>query len=283
MRTAPNVFSIEPGLDFAPVVVASLLEGRLFLLPDRADPLWLADLVLYVPTRRAAKLFEHAFVEAAGGRPVILPDIRPLAEAGDDDQLLTDTDPHPPSERLRTVSREERAFRLHPAIRDWQDKLITLRAGRGETSPRPSMAETLALADALGRLIDEMAIEGVPLSDLARVTPENFDASRFDEYWSSTREFLALAAEFWPQELEQLQAEDANEARLRVISGEAESLREKGSPHPVIIVGSTGSVRATAELMRAVSRLERGAVILPGLDQALDEADPDGALGADRP
>lgn len=277
MRTAPNVFSIEPGLDFAPVVVASLLEGRLFLLPDRADPLWLADLVLYVPTRRAAKLFEHAFVEAAGGRPVILPDIRPLAEAGDDDQLLTDTDPHPPSERLRTVSREERAFRLHPAIRDWQDKLITLRAGRGETSPRPSMAETLALADALGRLIDEMAIEGVPLSDLARVTPENFDASRFDEYWSSTREFLALAAEFWPQELEQLQAEDANEARLRVISGEAESLREKGSPHPVIIVGSTGSVRATAELMRAVSRLERGAVILPGLDQALDEADPDGA------
>lgn len=277
MRAAPNVFSIEPGPDFARTVVESLLEGRLFPLPDQANPLWLADLVLYVPTRRAGKLFERAFVAAAGGRPVILPDIRPLAEAGDDDALLAEDGEQPRGDARRIITSEERAFRLHPAIRDWQKRLVARRAERGEASPEPSMAETLALGEALGRLIDEMAIEGAPLSLLATITPENFDASRFDDYWSLTREFLALAADFWPGELEHLRAEDANAARLRIIADEAKRLREKGSPHPVITAGSTGSVRATAELMRAVSRLERGAVILPGLDQALDRHDPDGA------
>lgn len=277
MRAAPNVFSIEPGLDFAQTLVQNLLSGRLFDLPDTANPLWLADLVLYVPTRRAAKLFERAFVQAAGERPVVLPDIRPLAEAGDDNELLAEPDSLPPSDQRRILSREERAFRLHPAIRKWQIELVMDRAARGETLPEPTIAETLALADALGRLIDEMAIEGLQLSGLAHVAPEDFDASRFDDYWSSTRDFLALAAEFWPLELENLQAEDANAARLRVIGQEAERLRQKGSAHPVIIAGSTGSVRATAELMRAVARLESGTVILPGLDHALDQDNPDGA------
>lgn len=276
MRAAPNVFSIEPGLDFAQTLVQNLLAGRLFELPDTTNPLWLADLVLYVPTRRAAKLFQRAFVQATGERPVVLPDIRPLAEAGDDSDLLTEPDTLLPSDQRRILSREERAFRLHPAIRKWQIELVADRAARGETLPEPSMAETLALADALGRLIDEMAIEGIPLSSLAHVAPEDFDASRFDDYWSSTRDFLALAAEFWPRELEILQAEDVNAARLRVITEEAERLRLNASPHPVIIAGSTGSVRATAELMRAVARLEQGAVILPGLDHTLDQRDPDG-------
>ncbi|MGL5448109.1 MAG: double-strand break repair protein AddB, partial [Rhabdaerophilum sp.] len=177
----------------------------------------------------------------------------------------------------RIISSDERAFHLHPAIRDWQKRLIARRAERDEASPEPSMAETLALGEALGRLIDEMAIEGVPLSRLATITPENFDASRFDDYWSLTREFLALAADVWPSELERLGAEDANAARLRIIADEARRLREAGTPHPVIIAGSTGSVRATAELMRVVSRFQNGAVILPGLDQALDHDDPDGA------
>ena len=40
---------------------------------------------------------------------------------------------------------------------------------------------------------------------------------------------------------------------------------------PVIVAGSTGSSRATARLIGAVARLPQGAVVLPGLDQALDD------------
>ena len=43
-----------------------------------------------------------------------------------------------------------------------------------------------------------------------------------------------------------------------------------GSPSPVIAAGSTGSVPATAELLKAIAHLPNGAVVLPGLDQGLD-------------
>ena len=39
---------------------------------------------------------------------------------------------------------------------------------------------------------------------------------------------------------------------------------------PVIAAGSTGTIPATRELLKAISNLENGAVILPGLDQEMD-------------
>ena len=39
---------------------------------------------------------------------------------------------------------------------------------------------------------------------------------------------------------------------------------------PVIAAGSTGSVPATARLLKAIARLPNGALVLPGLDTELD-------------
>ncbi len=54
-------------------------------------------------------------------------------------------------------------------------------------------------------------------------------------------------------------------------SGRRRNALRARAGRPVLVAGSTGSVSATAELMRVVSRLDHGAVILPGLDQRLDE------------
>ena len=51
---------------------------------------------------------------------------------------------------------------------------------------------------------------------------------------------------------------------------EAERLA-RGSPHPVIAAGSTGTVPATARLLEVIASLPNGAVVLPGLDKSLDE------------
>src|SRR5262249_59196118 len=58
-------------------------------------------------------------------------------------------------------------------------------------------------------------------------------------------------------------------ARDALIRGEAAGL----AAHPdgrVIAAGSTGSMPATAELIAAIAKLARGAVVLPGLDLELD-------------
>ena len=40
---------------------------------------------------------------------------------------------------------------------------------------------------------------------------------------------------------------------------------------PTVIAGSTGANRATAELIAAIARSDKGAVVLPGLDKTLDD------------
>ena len=59
--------------------------------------------------------------------------------------------------------------------------------------------------------------------------------------------------------------------RNALIRLEAARLRRNPPPGPVIAAGSTGSIPATAELLAAIARLPIGAVVLPGLDRALDE------------
>ena len=56
----------------------------------------------------------------------------------------------------------------------------------------------------------------------------------------------------------------------RLMRAYAERLSREGSRHPIIAVGSTGSIAATAELIASIARLSNGAVVLPGLDRGLD-------------
>ncbi len=240
-RSRPNVFTLAPGHDFPRVTVEALLGGRLIPLQPRDDPFWLADLVLYVPTRRAGLAFQQAFVEAAGRKAGVLPEIRPLAEPGDAlEQLLAEAgDEGFIAGEKRRIGALERAFRLRPAVAEWQARIAARRREEGENPPPASLAETLDLAEALGRLIDEMAIEGQDLSRLATIEPKDYDPSRFDDYWSMTRDFLALAAREWPDICARLAVEDEMAARLRRIRQEAQRLAREEQGRPVLVVGST--------------------------------------------
>lgn len=285
-RAVPNVFTVAPGQNFASLVVGNLLAGRLIDLPFRADPALLADLVLYVPTQRVRRILEAEFATALAPRPAILPRIRPLGEPGDPlDRWLDAHDAFGSDETLAAreggalpsrpvISAIQRCFLLLPLIEKWRAALRREVAGAPEDrhpGAVVSIRESLALADALGRLIDEMRISGVPLENLESSVPPGYDPSRFDAYWEKTRDFLKIAARYWPQRLEEVGGRDEMDLRLEAIEAEAHRLEREAPATPILVLGSTGSVSATARLMRAVSRLDHGAVVLPGLDLHLDE------------
>ena len=72
---APRVFTIPPGAPFLPTLVEALLDGSLI------GNARLADALIYLPTRRAARAFTAVLGERQGGQALLGPRILSLGEA----------------------------------------------------------------------------------------------------------------------------------------------------------------------------------------------------------
>jgi ATP-dependent helicase/nuclease subunit B len=205
-----------------------------------------------VPTRRAARSLKDAFAEALGGAALI-PRIRALGDVDDDEELTFDAGDDV----------------LTPAIAPLRRRLLlaTLvqRWGEGRGSPLP-FVQAMTHAGELAHFLDEAVTQGCDLSKLKTLAPDELAA-----HWQDVLTFLRIIVDEWPK---QLAAEDAVEPargrdqRLRALAGALAAT----PPHaPVIAAGSTGSIPATADLLKVIALLPTGAVVLPGLDSDLDD------------
>jgi len=259
----PNVFTIPPGAPFLDTLVEALIGGRLIPGFEPRDPFALADVTLYLPTRRAARAIRERFLDRAG-RPLLLPRIRTLGDLDEDETGLLDAES---TELPASVPSLERQLVLTRLVLGWSGALVR---GLAELPDEElivpaSPADAARLASALGLLLDQVGAEPAAWRGLFSGIPA--DLAR---YWDITLEFLKIATEFWPAHLTARGMLDPGARRDLMIRGEAERLQRHGAKAPVIAAGSTGSVAATAELLAAVAALPNGAVVLPGLDQGLD-------------
>ncbi|OZA01302.1 MAG: double-strand break repair protein AddB, partial [Rhizobiales bacterium 17-65-6] len=141
--------------------------------------------------------------------------------------------------------------------------------GAGQAAVAAGPAATVALADELGRLFDQMSTAGVAWSRLDGLAPEEHD-----RYFEISLDFLRIARRAWLAHLDALELVEPAVRRDVLVGAEAARLARLGiAAGPVIAAGSTGSLPATARLLAAIARLPKGAVVLPGLDlDAEDDA-----------
>ena len=216
-----------------------------------------------------------AFLEASGGRAMLLPRIRPIGGADDDESLLAglgDEFAAGSPEALEVppaIEPIERQLALTGLVMAWNvaragHTARTIDADLTLPAVMQTPAEASGLARGLARLMDIVETEGADLSLLASLAP-----AEFTEKWRLTVDFLRILAEAWPQVLQSRGQSSPAERRNRLLVLEAERLARSPPEDPFIIAGVTGSIPATAQLMRVVASLPRGAVVLNGLDQAL--------------
>ena len=129
-----------------------------------------------------------------------------------------------------------------------------------------SPADAVNLAGDLETLMDAFTTEGIDWHALELAVDADYST-----YFEITRHFVQIASENWPKILAERQASDPAQRRNALLEAEAKRLTRERPDHPIIVAGSTGSVPATANLMGAIARLPKGAVVLPGLDTDLDE------------
>ncbi len=246
-----NLFTIAAGAPFA----ETLARGLAARLKAKDDPFALSRATIFLPTRRAMRTLSDAFARVLGGA-ALLPEIRALGDVDEDDFLfdaaLPDLDLPPQIAPLR------RRLLLATLIERWDGR---------QRDGKLSFAQASSLARALASFLDEVETQGADLAKLEALAPAALAA-----HWAEVKSFLSILREQWPKLLE---AEGAlNPAARRNLALAALSERYRTSPPagPVIAAGSTGSIPATAELLKTIAQLPDGAVILPGLDRELDEA-----------
>ncbi len=226
----------------------------------RNNPFWLSDVTIIVPTQRASLALAEAFAVAQKGA-VMLPAIRTLGdEDGEEEAFL------PPVEAPvwpKAISLMERRFLLAQLIAAWAKNhpdAALLDPVSGQLNP----ARILQMADSLAKLIDDFEIEQVNPAALRAIMPENLPANG-----QLNMDFLEIVLSAWPKILAQRSRVDATRLRNMRLKRQAQTLKERFGGRPVIVAGSTGSVLASAELMAAIVKLERGALVLPGLDSGM--------------
>jgi len=263
-----RLFSIPAHEPFMETLAKALCDGTLIEgFRPLDDPLLLSSVTLYLPTRRSARALPEVFQEIFGGRPVLLPDIRPIGDVDEDGLVLgaADAEPLPPS-----MAPLERQLAMTRLVLAWKGALRrdVLAMGSDEPFGVPASAADAAwLAGDLLSLMDEVATEEADWSGLAGLVPE--DHAR---YWQITLDFLNIVREAWPAFLKDRGQMDAKARRSALIRRQAQQLAENPPNGPVIVAGATGSVPATAELLKTVAGLPKGAIVLPGLDFHLDDA-----------
>ncbi|MDE1570116.1 double-strand break repair protein AddB [Aquabacter sediminis] len=260
-----RVLSIPPTAPFLPTLARALLDGR--LVPGFApagDPLALASATIYLPTRRAGRAFEAALLEASGAEGLLLPRIVPLGDVDEDALAFSEEAPllAPP----RAVDGVHRRIALSALVARWRDALAD---GSDQAAVAAGPAATVALADALASLFDQMTIAGAAWERL-----EGLALDEHDTYFEMSRQFLRIARKAWEGHLAEQGMVEPAVRRDVLVAAEARRLAELGAAAgPVIAAGSTGSLPATARLLSVIAGLPLGAVVLPGLDfHAEDDA-----------
>ena len=275
-----NVFTIAPGAPFLECFVGALLDGRIVAGFSRAlSALELADATIYVPTQRAARALADEFARALGRPATLLPRILPLGglEATENDLLFAmpgfAADASLPQAAGDIWRRMQLARLVHIWAKALQGAVISIDAnGRRDADPREpclvgtSAADAWHLGGELAALIDEMIIEDVAWEKLdPLVLPD------FDQYWRITLDFLNIAINEWPKILADHDLIDAARRQVLLVDAQIAQIQARQTKGPIIAIGSTGTNRATARLLAALAAAPNGAVVLPGLDQNLDE------------
>ena len=257
----PKVYTIDPNFSFLDTLAAGFLKKISF---DREV---LAQSIFFLPTQRSVANFASCIKGFFDNKTVILPTIRPLGDLMDEELFFgNDMDPLNVENisQKKVISRLRRRLLLTQLVARFMELDGENRESREGIGN--NYAGSVGLANALAAMLDRMQIEGISLDKL-----ENFVPEEHAMHWQTTFKFLKLLIEHWPKILEEENLVDPATYTNNLLEHLSAKWETSQPAQFITIAGSTGSMPATAELIKVVATLKNGAVVLPGLDQREDE------------
>ncbi len=208
-----------------------------------SDALWnilsgagvdLADMLIFLPSRRAVRTVEKMIVARMGG-VAILPTLVALGEGVDDADTDENVSPDiiPDTERVVVLA-----------------KLLAADANVG------NLATALSVAHDLVRMQDYMENEGV---DASQINWAELVDEKYATHFQNKAKILNVLSQFMPMYANgRITATAARNRDIRAWANQLDKYKL------VVVCASTASVPATADLMECVARAPHGRIILSG-------------------
>ena len=175
---AATVYTIPAGVSFVDALATGLLRE------SGDDPMALADRLVLLPNRRSCRALREAFLRAAGGRPLLLPELRPIGEVDEDELLVADALP---------LGADD----LPPAIPPLRRLLLLAELIRRHAEEPIAPDQATRLAGDLARLLDQVQTERLDFAGLEGLVPDQYAT-----HWQRTLTVLRVVTEHWPEQLE---------------------------------------------------------------------------------
>lgn len=242
-----NIYTIPPGVSFAD----SLAKGLLIETNGQFEKL--ASYLILLPTKRACRNVREAFLRQTKGQPILLPQLRAFGDVDADE--------------LQIAGQGQLDIDIPPAMPPIKRQIMLAQTISKLPEVTKGQEQNMALAGALGQLMDQIHTEDLNLANL----PDIVDRESFAEHWQITVDFLQILSEHWPKILAEQGMIDAADRRNRLINALNAHWQAYPPQTPVIAAGSTGSIPATANLLKTITNLPSGSLILPALDQYMSE------------
>ena len=241
------IYTMPSGVPFLP----SLAKGLRAIYGER-----LQDALILLPTRRAVRELGNAFVtqSESGSGASLLPRMRPLADINPEEP------PFEPGELAGLVTPS-----IDPLQRRFELTRLVLRYYEAVSDVPLDIAGALSLTDPLLAILDDGAMEEIDLSGIAKLDDiQNFAA----EHFQNAVKLYEIVQDFWPERLAELGLMDPMARRVALLNALTNIWEQTPPDYPVIVAGSTGTLGASARLMRCVSNMADGLIVLPGLNIA---------------
>ncbi|WP_404369990.1 double-strand break repair protein AddB [Sphingomonas sp. MMS24-J45] len=254
-RRAPQLYTIPAHRAFADALAAGLI--RQF----GANDLELARGLILLPNNRAKRALTDAFVRASAGG-LLLPRLVAIGDPGIDEAVGAALDP------------ADDLDPLPPAVAPLERRMILARLvseERARSGQPVDAAEAVRLAGDLARTLDQLLVE--------EIEPRRLRGIELDEamsaHWQRALDLFGIVLDRWPAELARIGRVDAAERRGTMLRRLAERWQDTPPAGFVCAAGITDSAPAVAQLLRSISQLPRGMVVLADLATGMDPAEWD--------
>ncbi|MPT48126.1 MAG: double-strand break repair protein AddB [Sphingobium sp.] len=259
----PSLYTISAHLAFAD----ALARGVITQYGD--DPLALARGLILLPNNRAIKAVRDAFVRQSGGG-LLMPRLVPIGDEELGERLGSALDPL------------GEGLDIPPAIPAMDRQMILahmVQQVRAEHRQPVDAGEAMRLAQALAQSIDQLHIEMVEPRRLKELPM----AEELSGHWQASLRLLTILLDRWPEELNRLGMIDLADRRNRLLSHVAKRWKETPPSGFVIAAGIASVAPAVCDVLRTVSRMKNGQLVLAALDPSMsaEEWDAIGPFDAD--